>query len=326
MSVSDPLPKLTLSAAVKQAVGPEATPEARQKAARGELKLSAQDFLAALLVLCSGNDPQLKKMAVQTLRRVSAEKLAKLAAHSELHPRLLDFLVRGRMADVVILEAALANLNLPTGTAVYLSRQQKPEVLKAVVASRWLEDASVRQVLDENPAASALLPAETQVEEELPEEEDAEESEVEGEIEEVEEEKLSKYQMALEMGVSEKIKMALTGDKEWRSLLYKDSNKLVNSAVLKNPRITDGEALAIAKDKAASDEHIRIISLNRKWIKLSEMQKALVVHPRTPLPKALRYMNVLTTKELKSMSKSKTISQVIVNNARRMLVQREKKS
>ena len=45
---------------------------------------------------------------------------------------------------------------------------------------------------------------------------------------------VSKYQLALEMGVSEKIKMALTGDKEWRNIFLKDPNKLVSSAVMKN--------------------------------------------------------------------------------------------
>ena len=80
--------------------------------------------------------------------------------------------------------------------------------------------------------------------------------EAEGDAEE--ELNLSKYQLALEMGVSEKIKMALTGDKEWRSIFLKDPNKLVSSAVMKNPRITDGEVLAVAKNKSSSEELIRL--------------------------------------------------------------------
>ena len=38
--------------------------------------------------------------------------------------------------------------------------------------------------------------------------------------------------MSLEMKVAEKIKMGLTGDKEWRTLLLREANKLVTSAVL----------------------------------------------------------------------------------------------
>jgi len=331
MSISDPLPKLTVSAAVKQAVGPAAQPEVRQKAARGELKLAAHDFLAALLVLCSGQDAQLKKDAVQTLRRVSAPKLARLAQHPELHPRLLDFLARGRISDLEIVNAVLSNPNLQASTVAFLARQENSALLKTMVASRWVENTEIRELLSSNSVAAPLLNQVSDSPEEEPEEleeiEELEELDEEetSEIEEVEEENLSKYQLAMQMGVSEKIKMALTGDKEWRGLLYKDANKLVNSAVLKNPRITDGEVIDIAKNRAASDEHIRLISLNRKWVKLTEVQKALVVHPRTPLPKALRYMNVYSNKELKSLAKSKTVASVIANNARRMLVMREKK-
>ncbi|MBE0597614.1 MAG: hypothetical protein IH614_10115 [Desulfuromonadales bacterium] len=119
--------------------------------------------------------------------------------------------------------------------------------------------------------------------------------------------------------------MALTGDKEWRNIFIKDANKLVNTAVLKNPRITDPEVLAIAKNRTSNDELIRLITINREWVKLYEVQKALVLHPRTPLPKALRYMAVLTLKDLKNLAKSRNVAQVIANNARRMLADKNKK-
>jgi len=331
MHVAEPLPKLNLSAAVLQAVGPSASAEVRQKAARGELNLAALDFLAALLVLCSGTDAGLKRDAVLTLRRISSDKLVKLLQHPELHPRLIDFLVRGRVADLAIVEAALAHARTMPSTVSYLARLENRELAEVLVQSRWTSAGDIFELLRRNPAATGLLASADEVAENEPEElealEDVEGEESESaEVEEVEEENLSKYQLALEMGVAEKIKMALTGDKEWRSLLYKDSNKLVNSAVLKNPRISEGEVLGIAKNRAASDEHIRIITLNRNWMKNPEVQKALVVHPRTPLPKALRYMNVLTVKELKNVAKSKGVSQVISNNARRLLMQKEQKS
>jgi hypothetical protein len=154
---------------------------------------------------------------------------------------------------------------------------------------------------------------------------ETESGDAEDEDDVVEEElNLSKYQMALGMGVSDKIKMALTGDKEWRNIFLKDPNKLVSSAVLKNPRITEGEVLVVAKNKSSSDELIRLITLNREWVKHYEIKKALVMHPRTPLPKALRYMIILTEKDLKNLAKSRGISQVIVNNARRMLLTKQR--
>ena len=66
--------------------------------------------------------------------------------------------------------------------------------------------------------------------------------------------------------MARKIKMAMMGDKEWRLLLIKDTNKLVSTAVLKNPRLTDPEVLAIAKSIELSEEIIRLICMNKEWI------------------------------------------------------------
>ena len=141
---------------------------------------------------------------------------------------------------------------------------------------------------------------------------------------EEEEEYRSKYQMAQSMGVGEKIKMALTGDKEWRSILIKDSNKLVNGSVVKNPRITEPEILAISKSAIQNDEIIRVICHNKEWVKNYEIRKALVLNNKTPLPVALRFMGFLSEKDLGSMAKSKNISSVLSNQARRMLVNKKK--
>jgi len=142
--------------------------------------------------------------------------------------------------------------------------------------------------------------------------------------EEEEEEYRSKYQLAQTMGVGEKIKMALTGDKEWRSLLIKDSNKLVNGAVVKNPRITEPEILTISKSVIQNDEILRIICHNKEWVKNYEIRKALVLNNKTPLPVALRFMGFLTEKDLATIAKSKNVSSVLTNNARRMLSNKKK--
>ncbi len=126
------------------------------------------------------------------------------------------------------------------------------------------------------------------------------------------------------MGVGDKIKVALTGDKEWRSLLIKDSNKLVNSAVVKNPRITEPEILTISKSVVQNDEILRIICQNKEWVKNPAIRKALVLNNKTPLPVAIRFMGFLSEKDLSGMAKSKNISSVLVNNARRMLFSRKK--
>ncbi len=173
----------------------------------------------------------------------------------------------------------------------------------------------------------AEKPDESELSDEELEEADVEspvEEEEEAEDEPATEEFKSKYQLAQIMGVGEKIKMALTGDKEWRSLLIKDSNKLVNGAVVKNPRITEPEVLTISKSVIQNEEILRIICHNKEWVKNYEIRKALVWNHKTPLPVALRFMSFLIEKDLATMGKSKNISSVLANQARRMLSAKKK--
>ncbi|MDY0300831.1 MAG: hypothetical protein RBQ99_04495 [Trichlorobacter sp.] len=132
-------------------------------------------------------------------------------------------------------------------------------------------------------------------------------------------ERLSKYQQSLELAVSEKIKLALTGDKEWRKILVRDSNRLVSSSVLKNPRLTEPEVLTILKSGVQHDEIIRIICSNKEWVKNYQIRKALLENPKTPLPNALRFLGTMHEKDISSYAKSRNISSVIANQARRML-------
>ena len=144
-------------------------------------------------------------------------------------------------------------------------------------------------------------------------------------MEEAEKEGASKFQIALDLRVSEKIKIGLTGDKEWRTILIKDPNKLVQGAVMKNPRISDGEVIFVAKNKTSSDELIRLILLNKDWMKLYEIKKALATHPKTPMPKAIRLIGLLNTKDLKDLMRSKGVSTIISTTARKEYERRQKR-
>jgi hypothetical protein len=133
---------------------------------------------------------------------------------------------------------------------------------------------------------------------------------------------VSKYQLALELKVAERIKLAMTGDKEWRKILVKDPNKLVHGAVLRNGRVTEGEVLMVAKNRTSSDELVRLILLNRDWLKHYEIRKALVAHPKTPLAKALRFVSELSLRDLKELARSRNVANVIAVAARKELTRK----
>ncbi len=293
--------------------------EERLRAARGELPLSGEELLTALAFLVHGGDEELRKAALQTLKGLPRASVLPLVADAQLHPQLLDLVERVRGSDAALMEALVVNPGADAKTIARIASRAEGRLLDLIATGERAGEPEIAVVL----SARAAAEVETEAQVGTADEDDEELFSEEG-GEEEEEVDASKYRMALQMSVSVKIKTALTGDKEWRSIFLKDPNKLVSSAALKNPRITDGEVLAIAKNKSSSDELIRIITLNPEWVKNYEIQKALVLHPRTPLPKALRYMNVLTPKDLKHLAKSRGVSQVVVNNARRLLLAKDK--
>ncbi len=308
-------------------------------AARGALPMSGPNLVTVLFIFYHGEDKELQEEALNTLKELSPSILKAVCAQADVHPEILDLLARLHYKNMAVMEPLLTNRMVGLKTLMFVAEHASGDVLDLVASN----DTAIRQakalrlLIINNPHADKVLKIrlgwkeETKVQpeakekrpEKVPEQTEEQQSEFEGEIEDFDAETLSKYQQLVDMAVAEKIKMALTGDKEWRNLLIRESNKLVSGAVLKNPRITEPEVLAVAKNRASNEELIRIIAFNREWVKNYEMKKALIEHPRTPLQQAVKFMTFLSQKDLKNLAKSRNIPQVIVNNARRMLMTRK---
>ncbi|NIQ96274.1 MAG: hypothetical protein GWN87_20305, partial [Desulfuromonadales bacterium] len=168
--------------------------------------------------------------------------MAPLLRQPQIHYQILDLIARVRPGDPEVVTALLDNPEVAEKTLLFLAESGSAEVVELLLskAPSLKNSTACQQALSRNPQAPGTSSP------------DEEEPDVEEDIEE--EEHKSKYQLALEMKVAEKIETALKGDKEWRSLLIKDANKMVSSAVLKNPRITEGEVLGLANNKMATDE------------------------------------------------------------------------
>ena len=312
----------------------------RLAAARGALPMSGHNLVTVLFVFYHGENQELKEEALGTFQTLPAQILLAALSQEELHPSIIDLIVKLRYQDTVVMRSALSHRMIGIKSLLFLAENssgdvldmlshndeilRKTDVLRTTIINNihadkvmklrlgWVEPISEPEP---EPVTEAQSEAQTSVAEDDPDSVDDEE---------LEEESLSKYQQIQEMLVADKIKMALTGDKEWRTLLIRESNKQVNTAVLRNPRISEGEVLTIAKNRSSSDELIRIILLNRDWVKLYDMKKALIIHPRTPLQAAMRFMTFLSEKDIKELAKSRDVGQAIVNNARRMLMTRKR--
>ncbi len=119
--------------------------------------------------------------------------------------------------------------------------------------------------------------------------------------------KLSLSKRIMSMNVSEKIKLATKGNKEARGILMRDSNKLVSVAVIRSPRITDGEVLTQAQSKICIDDVLRVIYSNREWLRKYTIKLALVKNPKVPQGVSMRLIAALHEHDVKSLAKDKNV-------------------
>ncbi len=297
-----------MSETVKLRISPAVAPFVRPGVAAGErmhgLKaaegLDPVDRVVLLFCLTRDQDPQVRNAAIPAFNAVADEDLFAYCAHPDPHPAILDCFVRSHASHPGVAQVLLDCERLSSAARTFLEGQHPPQG----------EIGSDSLTADHDQSTDSHCPDEA--------EEDADEPEPESE------EYLSKFRMAQVMGIGEKIKMALTGDKEWRSILIKDANKLVSGSVVKNPRITDGEILTILKVGVQNDEIIRTICANKEWVKNYRIRKALVDCPKTPVANSLRFLASLDIKDIAGYAKSKNISSVLSTQAKRILLAKKR--
>jgi hypothetical protein len=126
------------------------------------------------------------------------------------------------------------------------------------------------------------------------------------------------------MTVFEKVKLARLGNHEARSLLVRDRNKLVASAAIRSPKITDIEVVAFAKARNVSDEVLRTIARNPDWTRSYQVKLGLASNPKTPPQTAVKFLNYLQDRDLRGIMKSKDVPAVVCTHARRILQRKER--
>ena len=142
------------------------------------------------------------------------------------------------------------------------------------------------------------------------------------EMGEVPAERVSLIRQLMFMNTRDRMKMARKGDREARSILVRDSNKLVSAAVINNPRINDQEVETISALRTVSAEVLRLVSLNRGWARSYPIIHNLVRNPRTPIPTVLGILPRIRTKDLFQLSQNKNVSELVRRQATRLVAAR----
>jgi hypothetical protein len=134
----------------------------------------------------------------------------------------------------------------------------------------------------------------------------------------VEPERISLIRRVMLMSVKDRVKLAMKGDREARSILIRDSNKIVATGVINNPRITDKEVEGIAAMRTVSDEVLRLIAQNRAWARNYPVIHNLARNPRTPIATAINVLLRLHTKDLQHISQNRNVSDAVRRQAQRL--------
>jgi hypothetical protein len=124
------------------------------------------------------------------------------------------------------------------------------------------------------------------------------------------------------MGLPEKMRLAQTGDKEARSLLAREKNKLVLTNILQNPRISDHEILQFAKERTLPEEILTLLCKRKEWMKKYPVRLALTQNPKTPLALSMKLLRTLRDLDLRRIARSKDVSAHVASGARRILMSR----
>jgi hypothetical protein len=326
--------------------------DARKMAARGALPLEPIELATVLFVLANDPDADVKQTARASLESLPDHVISAVLA-GEAPPALLAFLAHVHKDSEVSCEVLALNAatddrtiaflaTLPHSRVVDIISQNQERMMRydGIVESLGANPLTGRAVIErilsflgidernavedqeealgEDEAQQALLEMlgddMGDVARLLATEDDIEDKQVEGSL----------YSIVQKMNVMQKIKLARLGGKEARALLVKDRNRIVASSVLASPKLTETEVIAFAQNRSIGEELLRIIASNREWTKTYQVKLALSTNPKTPPPQAIKFLNYLQDKDLRSLMKSKDVPTNISTHARRILTKKGK--
>ena len=139
-------------------------------------------------------------------------------------------------------------------------------------------------------------------------------------------ERLSTLQRLARLTVGERVQAAMKGNREERSILIRDGAKIVSSAVLASPKLTEAEVEAFASMKNVQESVLREIARNRKFVKSYVVLKNLTTNPRTPLDLSLTLVKNMLVPDLKGLSQNKNVPDTLRKTALKLFKMRSSPS
>ena len=238
------------------------------------------------------------------------EMFAYCAAEFPRRPGVADALARNPTCPIEVLRPVIRYLSVSAVQQIFedLDRlSTSPELVAGLIASAVITSEQRSQLLELQKMDLESLDAFAEA------------------VEEVEPDRAKRetlLQKLARLRVVERVQMGLKGGRDERLLLIRDPCKVVQRAVLQSPKLTMQEVESFAAMRTLSDEALRLISINRKWLKSYVIQRNLVFNPKTPLEITLHLLPLMKAPELKLLTSNKNIADTLRTAAYRLQRQR----
>jgi hypothetical protein len=124
------------------------------------------------------------------------------------------------------------------------------------------------------------------------------------------------------MTVAQRVKFAMKGAADARRVLIRDTNKVVQRAVLQSPRLTDQEVEAFASMTNLTDEILRLIGKSRSFRKNYSVVRNLLNNGKAPLDVSMNLLPMLNPMDLKRLTMNKNVPETLRTTAVKLQRQR----
>lgn len=255
-------------------------------------------------------DPGFRSPLIDFFRRGEVAADVRLqAAQGTVAPRAQEQIALLLMlqddADPEVAKTASATLDTlpPAALARFLGRKDVPQPMRDFFAARGIQPEP--GATDDEDAPLIEVGPPPAVSEEPAAADEADEA---------------KSRILSTLPVVERMKLAMRGTREQRAQLIRDSNKLVAVAVLSSPKLNESEIETFARMANLAEDILRIIAMNRAWVKNYTIVAALTRNPKTPLAQSMSFLQRLNERDLKSLSVDRNVPEGLRLAARKFLV------
>lgn len=192
--------------------------------------------------------------------------------------------------------------------AQFLGRPDVPPELRSFFAGRGIEAESSEQSAPDGPLLDAEADANA-----------ADADADDGEEEPGAARPQATIQRLAAMTVSQKIKTAMRGSREERTILIRDPNKLVSLSVLSSPKVSAREVEIYARMANVSEDLLRVVATTRAWTKHYSIIKALAFNPKCPIAISMTLVSRLVEKDIRMLAIDRNIAEPVKILARKIV-------